>query len=59
MRRSFRRQLTMIFSAVMAGTLLIIFLSGMVFLEKYYISDKLLLSMFLIMQVHIVLDFKF
>ena len=40
MRRSFRRQLTMIFSAVMAGTLLIIFLSGMVFLEKYYISDK-------------------
>lgn len=40
MRRSFRRQLTMIFSAVMAGTLLIIFLSGMLFLEKYYISDK-------------------
>ena len=40
MRRSFRRQLTMIFSAVKAGTLLIIFLSGMVFLEKYYISDK-------------------
>lgn len=40
MKKSFRRQLTMIFSAVMAGTLLIIFLSGMLFLEKYYISDK-------------------
>lgn len=40
MKKSFRRQLTMIFSAVMAGTLLVIFLSGMIFLEKYYISDK-------------------
>ena len=40
MKKSFRRQLTMIFTAVMAGTLLIIFFSGMVFLEKYYISDK-------------------
>lgn len=40
MKKSFRRQLTMIFSAVMAGTLLVIFLSGMIFLEKYYITDK-------------------
>ncbi len=40
MKRSFRRQLTMIFSAVMAGTLLVIFFSGMMFLEKYYIHDK-------------------
>lgn len=40
MKRSFRRQLTMIFSAVMAGTLFLIFFSGVVFLEKYYIVDK-------------------
>ena len=40
MKRSFRRQLTTIFSAVMAGTLLVIFFSGMMFLEKYYIHDK-------------------
>ena len=40
MRQSFRRQLTMIFSAVMAGTLFLIFFSGVVFLEKYYIADK-------------------
>ncbi|MEE1014520.1 MAG: hypothetical protein U0M69_00715, partial [Lachnospiraceae bacterium] len=40
MKRSFRRQLTMIFTAVMAGTLLLIFFSGAVFLEKYYIVDK-------------------
>ena len=40
MKKSFRRQLTVIFSTVMAGTLLVILLSGMVFLEKYYIYDK-------------------
>lgn len=40
MRQSFRRQLTMVFTAVMAGTLLLIFFSGMLFLEKYYILDK-------------------
>lgn len=40
MRKSFRRQLTMIFTAVMAGTLLLIFFSGVVFLEKYYTTDK-------------------
>ncbi len=40
MRKSFRRQLTMIFTAVMAGTLLLILFSGVVFLEKYYIVDK-------------------
>lgn len=40
MRQSFRRQLTMIFSAVMAGTLMLILFSGMIFLEKYYIWDK-------------------
>lgn len=40
MKRSFRRQLTMIFTAVMAGTLLLIFFSGAIFLEDYYIADK-------------------
>lgn len=40
MKQSFRRQLTMIFTAVMAGTLFLIFFSGMAFLEKYYIADK-------------------
>ena len=40
MRKSFRRQLTMIFTAVMGGTLLLIFFSGMIFLEKFYIADK-------------------
>lgn len=40
MKHSFRRQLTMIFTAVMAGTLMLIFFSGMVFLEKYYIYNK-------------------
>ena len=40
MKKSFRRQLTTIFTAVMAGTLLLIFFSGVVFLEKYYIADK-------------------
>lgn len=40
MRKSFRRQLTMIFTAVMAGTLLLMFFSGVVFLEKYYTTDK-------------------
>ena len=40
MRKSFRRQLTMIFTAVMAGTLLLMFFSGAVFLEKYYTTDK-------------------
>ena len=40
MKHSFRRQLTTIFTAVMAGTLLLIFFSGAVFLEKYYIADK-------------------
>lgn len=40
MRQSFRRQLTMIFTAVMAGTLLLIFFSGALFLEEYYIADK-------------------
>lgn len=32
--------MTLIFTAVMAGTLLLIFFSGMLFLEKYYISNK-------------------
>lgn len=40
MKKSFRRQLTLIFTAVMAGTLFLIFFSGMLFLEKYYIVDK-------------------
>ena len=40
MKNSFRRQLTMIFSAVMAGTLLLMFFGGALFLEKYYIADK-------------------
>lgn len=40
MQKSFRRQLTMIFTAVMAGTLMLIFLSGIIFLESYYINDK-------------------
>ena len=40
MRHSFRRQLTTIFTTVMAGTLLLIFFSGVLFLEKYYIADK-------------------
>ena len=40
MRKSFRRQLTIIFTAVMAGTLLLMFFSGAVFLEKYYTTDK-------------------
>ncbi len=40
MKKSFRRQLTIIFSAVMAGTLLLMFFSGAVFLESYYIADK-------------------
>lgn len=40
MKHSFRRQLTTIFTTVMAGTLLLMFFSGAVFLEKYYIADK-------------------
>lgn len=40
MKKSFRRQLTVIFSAVMACTLLVVFIGGIVFLEKYYIHDK-------------------
>lgn len=40
MKYSFRRQLTMIFTTVMAGTLLLMFFTGAVFLEKYYIADK-------------------
>ena len=40
MKKSFRRQLTVIFSTVMAGTLLLILFCGMLFLEKYYIADK-------------------
>lgn len=40
MKHSFRRQMTVIFTAVMAGTLLLICFGGMVFLEKYYVSDK-------------------
>lgn len=40
MKKSFRRQLTIIFTAVMAGTLFVIFLSGKMFLERYYIADK-------------------
>lgn len=40
MKYSFRRQMTVIFTAVMAGTLLFIFFGGMLFLEKYYIADK-------------------
>ncbi len=40
MKHSFRRQLTVIFTAVMAGTLFLIFFGGLVFLERYYIHDK-------------------
>ncbi len=40
MKHSFRRQLTIIFSAVMAGTLMLMFFSGAIFLERYYISEK-------------------
>ena len=40
MKHSFRRQLTTIFTTVMAGTLLLMFFSGVVFLEKYYIANK-------------------
>ncbi len=40
MKNSFRRQLTMIFSAVMAGTLILMFFGGALFLEEYYIADK-------------------
>lgn len=40
MKHSFRRQLTVIFTAVMAGTLFLIFFGGILFLEKYYIYDK-------------------
>ena len=40
MKKSFRRQLTLIFSAVMAGTLLLILINGMFFLENYYIHNK-------------------
>ena len=40
MKHSFRRQLTTIFTTVMAGTLLLMFFSGAVFLEKYYIANK-------------------
>ena len=40
MKHSFRRQLTTIFTTVMAGTLLLMFFSGAVFLEKFYIADK-------------------
>lgn len=40
MKKSFRRQLTMIFTALMAGTLFLIFFSGIIFLEKYYMRDK-------------------
>ncbi len=41
MKRSFRRQLTMIFSLVMAGTLFLILFSGAAFLEGFYITDKM------------------
>lgn len=40
MKKSFRRQMTLIFTTVMAGTLLLIFFSGVLFLEKYYINHK-------------------
>ena len=40
MRKSFRRQLTIIFTAVMAGTLVLMFFCGAIFLESYYIADK-------------------
>lgn len=40
MKKSFRRQLTLIFTTVMAGILLLLLASGIMFLEKYYISDK-------------------
>ena len=40
MKRSFRRQLTIIFTAVMAGTLVLMFFCGAIFLESYYIADK-------------------
>ena len=40
MKHSFRRQLTIIFTAVMAGTLVLMFFCGAVFLESYYIADK-------------------
>lgn len=40
MKHSFRRQMTAIFTAVMAGTLFLIVFGGMLFLEKFYIADK-------------------
>ena len=40
MKHSFRRQLMIIFSAVMAGTLILMFLCSALFLERYYIADK-------------------
>ena len=40
MKHSFRRQLMIIFSAVMAGTLILMFLCSTLFLEEYYIADK-------------------
>ena len=40
MKKSFRRQLTIIFTAVMAGTLVLMFFCGAIFLESYYIADK-------------------
>lgn len=40
MKHSVRRQMTVIFTAVMAGTLLFIAFGGMLFLEKYYIANK-------------------
>jgi hypothetical protein len=40
MKHSFRRQLMIIFSAVMAGTLIMMFLCSALFLERYYITDK-------------------
>ncbi len=40
MKHSFRREVTLIFTAVMIGTLFLCFLGSVLFLEQYYIADK-------------------
>lgn len=40
MKHSFRRQVTLLFTGVMAGTLLLCYLFSYLFLEEFYISDK-------------------
>ncbi|MGN0335082.1 MAG: sensor histidine kinase [Lachnospiraceae bacterium] len=40
MKHSFRRQVTILFSTVMIGTLVLCFIGSALFLERYYITDK-------------------